>query len=710
MAVSQTLTLTEVGVNTTNNTSQVKILWQSTQTGSSYNNNSREATYYVSINGGEEKAYYVRYTLPKNSTTTILETTLTVDHNADGSGSIKVRTWMQTNIFAGVEELTKSLTLTTISRESVITAAYTTTLGNKCKLVWTPLSADFYYKVKFTLGTFSHITEEFCPGITTPYTYSEYTIPLDVATNFPNVKSGIMTATIYTYTYNEDFWGKGEYVQVGTESSTHFTVELPDNESTKPSLEMTLSLVNSLPEPFSSLCLQGKSHIAATFAGEGKYGAEIAVYELSADGIYITDTTDPYQIGAFQTSGKTIVRGKATDTRGISRTVEEEINVIPYGKPYLSPLGTMNTIVCARCDEKGNLTDSGTYLRFKAKRVYSKLITDETQNNFCEIRYRYVTENDDFTDDGWITLLGDDASDDIDVVLLEGKLENDTAYIVQIGVFDTVGESDVVQYTIPTDFITIDIPEFSKGKRIGILRFASDTSEPGVDFGAPIHGGSVDSLKLGTKITATENARVNLDEMRTPGCFYSSDKETTQYISNTPSGVDFGFGLEVREMQSEADIRQTLYYGITTWYRHRSWNGSENKYEWSAWVSTIRGKSDEVIADDFVVDSGDSGLWSYRLWQSGEAELWGRITLAEFGDARSIKCVAGLPFPFTAKPTVNMTLSEATAYEYRQGQIVLSEVYSVGASTITLYMIRNEGGLADGNTADVSVNIKGKWK
>jgi hypothetical protein len=117
-----------------------------------------------------------------------------------------------------------------------------------------------------------------------------------------------------------------------------------------------------------------------------------------------------------------------------------------------------------------------------------------------------------------------------------------------------------------------------------------------------------------------------------------------------------------------------------------------------------------ISVSDFVVGSGVSGLWNYRLWESGEAELWGRITLDTFGDARNIKCVAGLPFPFTAKPTVNMTLSEATAYEYRQGQIVLSEVYTVGESEITLYMIRSEGGLVSGNTADVSVNIKGKWK
>ena len=634
--------------------------------------------------------------------------TYIVKHNEDGtcsiiiggSGSIPGTTLSETYC-------NQRVTLDTIPRAATISVAYSTALGSNCKIVWTPSSTAFYYKVRFALGTYSFTTDAFCPGITSGYTYTGYTIPLDVANNFPNAKSGTMTATLYTYSDNG-------ITQVGSESSRSFTVEIPENDTTKPLVKMTLTAVNSLDAPLSSLYLQGISQVAATFAGsEGKYGAGIKAYELSSDGISATDTTDPYQLGVFQTTGKTIIRGKATDTRGFVGTVEEEITVIPYSKPYISPSTAMNTIVCARCDKDGNLADSGTYLKIKAKRGYSKVMSGETtQNNFCSIRYRYITENADFGEGGWITLLGgaDTSRDEIDVILLNGALKQDTSYIVQIGAFDTVGNSDVVQYTIPTDFVTIDIPEFSRGKRIGILRYASGTSEPGVDFGAPIHGGSVDSLKLGEKITATESVGIDLDDMRTPGCYYSPDKETTKYIGNTPSGVDFGFGLEIREMQSEDNIRQTLYYGITTWYRHCYWNELEKEYEWSAWVSTIRGTSDEVIASDFVVDSGVSGLWSYRLWNSGEAELWGRITLDTFNDARSLKCVAGLPFPFTAKPTVNMTLSEATAYTYRQGQIILSEVYTVGASVMTLYMIRNEGGLASGNTADVSVDIKGRWK
>ena len=121
MAVTQTLSLTEVAgsVNIFANTSKVRILWQSTQTGDSFNGYTRTAKYYVSINGGAEKEYVVSYTLPQNSTKTIVDTTLTVTHKSNGTGTIKVRTWMDTRISAGVVEKTHTITLSTITKPTI---------------------------------------------------------------------------------------------------------------------------------------------------------------------------------------------------------------------------------------------------------------------------------------------------------------------------------------------------------------------------------------------------------------------------------------------------------------------------------------------------------------------------------------------------------------------------------------------------------------
>lgn len=113
---------------------------------------------------------------------------------------------------------------------------------------------------------------------------------------------------------------------------------------------------------------------------------------------------------------------------------------------------------------------------------------------------------------------------------------------------------------------------------------------------------------------------------------------------------------------------------------------------------------------DFPIELGTSGIWTYKKWNSGEVELWGLATLNTFGDTRHIYVNSMLPFPFVGYPITVMSLYRAEAYTYRQGSIVLSSVYEAGKSTIRLSMIRNEGGLASGNTAEVNVHIKGRWK
>ena len=623
---------------------------------------------------------------------------VTVKHNDDGSkyvtiraaGSISGTTLSSTTCVA-------SVTLDTIPRASAITSiGGSTSLGYACTIKWTPKASTIRFKLEFSLGSWKDTTDYISPKTTSAYIHS-YQLPYEVAERAPLTGlTGTMKVTLYSYYTTST-------TAIGSDSTT-FTVTVPNNSSTQPSVSMGLSPVsNGLVVPFSLVYLQGKTKVGATFSGEGKYGADIDYYTLTVEGR--NDNTDPYLSGYLSRSGKITVTGRATDSRGLYREVTEDINVIAYSKPTLVPADGENNIVCARCDQNGNLTTSGTYLKIKAGRSYSKVIEDGIQHNYCTIRYRYRSEASE-TFSEWETLLAEDASSDtIDLAPIPNVVTYaSSSYVVQLGVIDRVGESDALQFVISTDFVTINVPKAHKGRRIGLFRYAEGTPEDGLYVGLPIFGGSIDSLKLGTRLTATASARLSLDDIMVAGSYYSPDKETTQYIDGAPANVDFGFGLEVREMQSKSNIRQTLYYGITTWYRHNDGQA------WSSWVSALTGVSDEVIAQDFVVDSGISGLWRYRLWKSGDAELWGVITLNTVGDARHIYSDVGLPFPFTEYPTVTMTSSRAAAYSYRQWAVVLSEVYTLGESKIRLSMIHDSGGFVAGNTAQISVNIKGRWK
>ena len=96
MAVYQSLTLTQVSQDQKSNTSQLRVLWQSTQTGGSYNETPRQATWRYSVNGGTEQSVSVSYTLPYQKTVVIADTLITVPHDETGEASVTVSTVMDT--------------------------------------------------------------------------------------------------------------------------------------------------------------------------------------------------------------------------------------------------------------------------------------------------------------------------------------------------------------------------------------------------------------------------------------------------------------------------------------------------------------------------------------------------------------------------------------------------------------------------------------
>lgn len=387
MAVTQTLSVTEVSgsVNNSANTSKVRILWQSTQTGDSHNDYTRVAKYYVSINGGAEKEYSVSYTLPKGTTKTIVDTTITVAHNANGTGTVKVRTYMETGISAGVVEKTQTINLTTIPRASTISYVSNVTLGNICTVRWTPRAKEFRFKIKFAVGNWSLTTAVIHPNVTSLYTNASYGISIDAAHQFPNSKDADMTVTLYTYS------DEGGTKQIGEASTATCKVYIPENENTLPTVKMNLSPVSSLGDNFSGLYIQNKTRVKASFTGSNaKYSANLTSYSMNVDG---KTYGDPYQSDLLSKFGTIPVNGIVKDSRGFSASIAPDINVIAYSKPNLIPTKGETSVVCKRCDSNGNIIPSGNHLRIKAGIQYSKVMADGVQKNHCAIRYRHKVEN-----------------------------------------------------------------------------------------------------------------------------------------------------------------------------------------------------------------------------------------------------------------------------------------------------------------------------
>lgn len=451
MAVSQSLTLTESNIVTSANTSKVRILWQSTQTGESWNGYTRTAKYYVSINGGAETEYMVSYTLPQNATATIVDTTIAVNHKADGSGTVKVRTWMDTSISVGVVTQSKSLDLTTIPRASSIDALSCATayFNGTMTYKYTPKSASFYNRCNISLnldGVYTavktiNLGQKVASQQTATVTLAESELSI-VYNKLPSAKKGTLRFTLRTYS------DSGYATQIGDAVYKEITLTIPDIDATQPTATMTLSPVSSLSSPFNTLYIKGKSKVTVALAsGAGKYGASIVSYNVSIDG---NSSTPPYTSEYLLKTGRVDIKGTVTDSRGYSRTYTKTITVIDYSPPQLLPASGESEVIVARCDSSGKVSETGTYLKIKAKRYYSKVISADVQKNFCSLQYRYKETGGSYS--SWTTILDRTASsDEIVTGALLGTVDIAKSYFVQIRAIDDVGESVLSATTISTE-------------------------------------------------------------------------------------------------------------------------------------------------------------------------------------------------------------------------------------------------------------------
>lgn len=360
----------------------------------------------------------------------------------------------------------QEIELTTIPRKSEITSAAAVTLGKACGVTWTPLSASFQYKLNFTLGDWSHTTDYITPNTTALYTYTGYTIPIEVAEQIPNAATGDMTVSLYTYSGS---------TKVG-EAAADFVVTVPENADTIPAVTNLVLTADS--SPFTGVFVQGNSKVQAAFDGTGRYGSTIVSKKMIVEGkTYTGEYISDYIIGY----GDIKVTVAVTDTRGFTGTAEGTIYVCAYSKPQVK------VSLCQRCNENGEADDSGTCLMITASRSYSKVVSGE-QKNQCVLRYRYAKQGATLPE--WTTLLTADAEKDtVENLLLQVNLAKDAIYIVEVGVIDTVGSTSETSYTIMTEAVFMH--EMAGGKGIGFGMYCQGDNQMDVAWDAHFHGGVI---------------------------------------------------------------------------------------------------------------------------------------------------------------------------------------------------------------------------
>lgn len=496
----------------------------------------------------------------------VLSASATVPHNEDGTKTITISasgsisgTTLESTTCSG------SAVLDSIPRGSSITTVPDVTLGNNCSVTWTPRSSAYYYKLKFALESWSKETDAFCPGVTTAYTYTGYTIPLEAMVGLPNVSSGNMAVTLTTLKSDKK-------TSIGSDSRT-FKVTLPNTDAVRPSVEMSAVPMNgNLNSKFSSLYIQGRSKISATLSGEGKYGSKITSYTLRVER---DDGLNPmgmgknklpnYESGFLLEAGKRTIRGYTHDSRGyMSAPAEQEIYIIPYSKPKLIPVSAESSVICHRCLADGTLDDSGTYLRVRAIRSYSKVESGGTQYNYCLVRYRYKAEGATAFS-VWTQLVAKEsiAKDEVDAIIPNVVSSTASSYVVEIGVIDDIGEYSTLSYDIPMDKITLHLKEGGNGVAMGKYATKPDTFE--CDYNAEFNKG----------ITFKEYpiANVVIEEVSVDGWTYRLWSDGTAEcwgrktiaVSITESWGNLFYG-RIAEMHFPLTFKEAPICNISAWF------------------------------------------------------------------------------------------------------------------------------------------------
>lgn len=441
MGVSQSLWLSETGYDIAGNTSTVRIVWSSTQSGGSFNSYERTAKYWVSINGGDETEYSVSYTLPQATTISIVDTTITVNHETDGTGTVSVRTWMDTHISAGVVTKSESLTLTTIPRASDLNVL-NGTLGVKQIITANKKNSGFTHTLAWKSGSYSGIID----GAKVLISIWRFTPSLDLATGSPNWTSVYCEFTLSTY--------KGNSL-VGSVSKT-VMMAIPD--SVVPTCSVALSDKKGYFAKFGGY-VQGQSILHGVITANGVYGSKISSYSTSVNSSIYSGKT--FDTDTLLYSGNNTVRTQVRDSRGRIASVENTIHVLTYSAPKITKLSVI------RCNADGTENDQGSHVKvtYSYSITYLNSLTDNNNSKGAVLKYKKSSESET----AWQSITLDAkyiATDETRIIAADSGSSYDIALFISD---DFYKDTNAVksQTSVSTGYCIYHVPASGKGITFG---------------------------------------------------------------------------------------------------------------------------------------------------------------------------------------------------------------------------------------------------
>lgn len=526
------------------------------------------------------------------------------------AGQIKDETSGYGEIFCDTYSGSTKIGTTWVAFTATVPDATTPTLsassifmGNNLTVTMNRAASSFTHTLKYKFGT-----KEGAIG-TELGTSETWTVPLSLAKEIPTKIRGTLTITCETYNGT---------AKVGSRSVT-VTATVPENDQTRPKVDMVLRAVCDLVEPFVGLCIKGKAKLEATFDAQSDYST-IESYALTAGSSKASG--NPCTTGYLVNTGNVEVKGTVTDARGFSTTVATQITVLPYEEPSVVPYGNNKEVVCVRCTADGTPNSGGVNLLIQAGRKYSPVTSGGVQKNFCRLKYR-MKKSTDGSFSSWTDLISaGTGSDAISRVISNAVPSATTSYDVQIIAEDDLDGEHTLNFVVPTDEVDFHLRKGGKGAAFGKYSELEKALEVADDWDSHFYG-NVDGRVYGLGKLPEIPTGSDFDDYKEFGVWSVPYNDRAETMANCPINkagtlrVWSGTGLGNTSGSYMYMIQEYIPYNNYCTFR-RYMHFSDDVWDYGQWKVTG--------GIDAVVEEGQTDGWHWMKYANGIAQCWRRVS------------------------------------------------------------------------------------
>ena len=654
---------------------------------------------YISVGGSKtEYSKSISYDSTSATTTTVLATkTVAVNHNNDGTATCALAgTFVMNGSYRGYSvgtmSVSSTITLPTIPRSSGLTVATSVNTGSSLSGSVTPSNSAFNHKVEFKVGSTVKSTVTLAANQTAP-TFTQ-AIGHDW---FPSSTSGTISIVLSTY--------NGTTLIATT--TKNVTANVPS--TVVPSVSAFTAASSVTSGTFSGLYVQGKTTAKLTATATAGSGSSIVSYTYSGLGINSTVTTNTATTATLASSGSQTYTVTVKDARGRTASKTVTITVYPYAVP------TISSVSVQRCDSNGNLSDSGTYAKYTVNSTYSTVNGKNTRT----VTAAYSSNNGSSYSSETTLQATTDTANAKTGTYGGGSLAATTSYIIRFTIKDAYGATATI--TAPLQSAARPMNIKSNGKGVAFGKMAETDNLLDVSWNERVRGNlSVDGTCAVTGNTTLGGTLTTTGTIN--GITVSHD---TYVLAGTKDSVtDENWVSGSKSFIGTYSLNDTWYNTLSV--RHRNGNGDGNNYgmqlrsklttndnlswrqhkggTWGSWKTIL----DTENTADYVVETGSTGIWDYRKWNSGDIECWGNMSVTPTTVNGTNTITVTLPCTFAnTSYKVDITPAKTALYIGSFGDCNSSSNLTHTTTNFTMaYKYTN------GTAYSVSFNlsVRGKWK